>query len=102
MEANHPKPILNHLSSTSPEKDFPIDEVYQMPRHTIAATKGKKAHKKKLDQKLSTDAEINEKVRLAAKGLGTSQRILLEGDSMVQDILQRETQKKKGLFFLCC
>jgi hypothetical protein len=53
MEVNHLKPRVKPLES-SPERDLPFEEVYQMPRQTIAASKGKKAQKKKLNSKLTT------------------------------------------------
>lgn len=53
MEVNHLKPRVKPLES-SPEKDLPFEEIYQMPRQTIAASKGKKTQKKKLNSKLST------------------------------------------------
>ena len=50
------------------------EEVYQMPKTTVSAVK-KKKHQHKSKRKGSTGMEINETMKLAAKGYGTTHRL---------------------------
>jgi len=74
-----------------------------MTRLTVSTKQHKKQLSKQVKRAQSENLEINQTLKLAARGYGASHRVNVDGDSLAQNILMKDEEgKKKGLFFLCC
>lgn len=74
MEASQQDLRLTHIDSH--EEHLEKEEVYYMRREIVPAAKAKKAnHKKKGYRTSSEGVEINETLKMAARGYGTNHRL---------------------------
>lgn len=99
------KKYLDESNAYSPDHETVHgEEIYHMTRLIVSTKHQKKRGVHRPTKKtLSDSIEINQTLKLAAKGYGVSHRTNVEGNNLAQNILANDGQeKKKGLFFLCC